>query len=76
MESDYSQAFKDHVKYSPGVMPDLQRLSMREAMGALAPYGLSLEFQGTGLVADQDPPPGSRVSRGQLARIYFQGSNR
>jgi cell division protein FtsI (penicillin-binding protein 3) len=60
---------------SPGVMPDLTRLSMREVMDALAPHSLSLEFLGTGLVYDQEPSPASPIIKGQLARIYFRGKS-
>jgi cell division protein FtsI (penicillin-binding protein 3) len=70
---DKTNLTPNKLRFSPGVMPDLSGRSMREVMEVLAPYALAIEFQGTGLVTDQEPAPGSPALRGQLARIYFGG---
>jgi hypothetical protein len=58
---------------TPGVMPDVRGLSMREVLDLLAPAEMSLEYVGSGLAVSQDPPPGAGTSQGQLARVVFAG---
>ncbi|MDR1110239.1 MAG: transpeptidase family protein [Deltaproteobacteria bacterium] len=55
----------------PGLMPDLAGLSKREVFELLAPYGLQVEYHGSGLAAEQEPLMGSNVARGQTARVRF-----
>ncbi|MDR1309513.1 MAG: PASTA domain-containing protein [Deltaproteobacteria bacterium] len=52
-------------------MPDLAGLSKREVFELLAPYGLQVEYHGSGLAAEQEPLMGSNVARGQTARVRF-----
>ncbi|MDR2422027.1 MAG: transpeptidase family protein [Deltaproteobacteria bacterium] len=56
---------------APGLMPNVQGLSMREVMGLLSPFQMTVEYAGSGLANQQYPPPGSPVVVGQLARIRF-----
>jgi cell division protein FtsI (penicillin-binding protein 3) len=62
---------KDKINYSPGIMPNLKGLTMRDVKEVLSSYFLVMEFQGTGTVSEQDPLPGLSVTKGQIARIYF-----
>jgi cell division protein FtsI (penicillin-binding protein 3) len=59
-----------------GVMPNLRGLSMREVLDILTPYHMVLEYHGTGLSASQEPPPGTLVSKGQMARVAFEAPSR
>ncbi|MDR1546892.1 MAG: transpeptidase family protein [Deltaproteobacteria bacterium] len=56
---------------TPGVMPDLAGLSMREVLRLMGPYGLTVEFQGSGLAVGQEPASGALVESGQLAKVRF-----
>ena len=64
------------------LVPDLQRLSYEEAKRRLEAAGLSVSRQDAGrpnqrnLAATfqkQDPPPGTKVSKGQVVRVWFYG---
>jgi cell division protein FtsI (penicillin-binding protein 3) len=52
-------------------MPQLTGLSLRQAMEALAPFGVSLEITGRGLVTGQSPPPGSPLPPGAVCRLHL-----
>jgi cell division protein FtsI (penicillin-binding protein 3) len=58
---------------TPGIMPDVRGLSMREVLDLLSASELSLEYQGSGLAVAQEPAPGARTGPGQLARVTFAG---
>ena len=54
-----------------GVLPDLRGLGAREAMRVLARLGLTARVQGAGVVADQDPAPGSPLDPGTTATLFL-----
>jgi cell division protein FtsI (penicillin-binding protein 3) len=62
-------------EYEPGVMPQVIGLSMRQALGVLAPQGLNLEFKGSGIAFAQEPAAGTKLPAGSYVRIYFRGSD-
>jgi hypothetical protein len=51
------------------VMPQVERLSVRQAMATLAPFNVQVEISGRGLVQSQWPPPGTPISPGTLCRL-------
>ncbi|MGH7396237.1 MAG: PASTA domain-containing protein, partial [Candidatus Rokuibacteriota bacterium] len=53
------------------VMPRLGGLSLRQAMEALAPFGVRLEIRGRGVVTGQSPAPGAPLSAGAMARVHL-----
>jgi cell division protein FtsI (penicillin-binding protein 3) len=53
------------------VMPDVKGLTMRAALDVLSRHDLILEYQGSGVAMVQDPPEGTVVERGELARVVF-----
>lgn len=55
--------FKDHV-------PDVQGMTLRDAIYVLEKTGLRVEHQGKGRVSEQSLIPGTRISRG--SRIYIR----
>ncbi|MDK2820673.1 MAG: hypothetical protein PWP31_638 [Clostridia bacterium] len=52
-------------------VPDVSGLRVTEAAQVLEAYGLTLEPQGTGQAAEQNPVPGTIVSPGNKVRIKF-----
>jgi cell division protein FtsI (penicillin-binding protein 3) len=62
-EADVLQPAED------GLMPDLRGLSARKAMLSLNRMGLTPQIQGTGLVIDQAPEPGSALIPGSTATL-------
>ncbi|MDR3134657.1 MAG: PASTA domain-containing protein, partial [Deltaproteobacteria bacterium] len=61
---------------SSGQMPDLEGLTMREVYELMAPYGMNLEYHGTGLATKQEPMVGSSVTKGQTASVLFKARRR
>lgn len=59
-----------------GLMPDLNRLTMREALKKLEAIGtvVSLDLRGSGFVVHQDPPPGMPVNEGAICVITFDAN--
>ena len=53
----------------PGIMPDLQGRSAREAAIAAARQGLVVELRGSGRVVGQTPAPGTVVEAGLTCRL-------
>src|SRR5229473_761879 len=53
------------------VMPRLAGLSLRQAMEALAPFGVRLEITGRGVVTGQTPPPGAPLAAGAVCRLQL-----
>jgi cell division protein FtsI (penicillin-binding protein 3) len=51
------------------VMPHLAGLSLRQAMGVLAPLGVRLEISGRGVVTAQSPAPGAPLAAGSVCRL-------
>src|SRR5581483_6160352 len=48
----------------PGTIPDLRRLSARDAIRTLVRIGLTATVSGTGFVVSQDPSPGAPLDSG------------
>jgi stage V sporulation protein D (sporulation-specific penicillin-binding protein) len=59
-----------------GLMPNLAGLSKREVLELLAPYGLRVEYRGSGLAEAQEPLMGASVAGGQTARVLFGARRR
>jgi cell division protein FtsI (penicillin-binding protein 3) len=53
------------------VMPRLAGLSLRQAMEALAPFGVRLEITGRGVVTGQTPPPGAPLDEDAVCRLHL-----
>jgi len=53
------------------VMPRLAGLSLRQAMEALAPFGVRLEITGRGVVTGQTPVPGAPLAAGVVCRLHL-----
>ena len=53
----------------PGIMPDLQGRSAREAAIAAARRGLVVELSGSGRVVEQSPAPGMVIESGHTCRL-------
>ncbi|MGH9254676.1 MAG: penicillin-binding protein [Vicinamibacterales bacterium] len=51
------------------VFPDLRGLGARDALRMLARLGMTARLHGTGIVVDQDPPPGSPIERGAVSTL-------
>jgi len=56
---------------SAAVMPRLAGLSLRQAMEALAPFGVRLEISGRGVVDSQSPPSGAPLAAGAMCRLHL-----
>ncbi|MBI3047945.1 MAG: transpeptidase family protein [Acidobacteria bacterium] len=54
------------------LFPDLRWLGARDALRMLARLGLTARLHGTGVVVDQDPPPGSPVERGAVSTLRLE----
>jgi cell division protein FtsI (penicillin-binding protein 3) len=51
------------------VMPRVEGLSLRQAMEALAPFGVEVEISGRGMVRGQSPPAGASLARGTVCHL-------
>ncbi len=58
----------------PGIMPDLQGRSAREAAIAAARQGLVVELHGSGRVVSQSPAPGTVIETGNTCRLTLSQS--
>jgi cell division protein FtsI (penicillin-binding protein 3) len=56
-----------------GVMPSLQGRSLRRAMAALAPFDVTIDVRGHGVVVAQSPAPGTPMSAGMPCRLTLAG---
>jgi hypothetical protein len=56
------------------VMPRLAGLSLRQALEALAPFGVRLEISGRGVVTGQTPAPGAPLPPGAVCRLHLAPS--
>ncbi|HXG04968.1 MAG TPA: penicillin-binding protein [Candidatus Binatia bacterium] len=54
---------------TPGTMPDLRGVPLREALRWLAEHGARVELSGRGRVVAQNPPPGAPFEPGALVRL-------
>ena len=53
-------------------MPDVHGLSARQALAVLGRLRLGVRVHGVGLVAGQDPPPGTPVGRDTTAVLHLE----
>ena len=60
---------KASTKAFPGIMPDLRGRSLRLAFEELQALGLTAEIQGAGIVTEQYPSPGEKISPGSVCRL-------
>ncbi len=54
------------------VMPDLQGMTIRQALGLLHASGVRCRVQGSGLAVAQDPPPGTPLELGTICVVRFE----
>jgi len=54
------------------VLPDLARLSVREALRSLACLSVHARIEGSGLVTRQEPPPGTALPLRGDCRLWFK----
>lgn len=59
----------NNKSFQNGLMPDLRGLSARKVIEVLTEVGLTARLNGNGFVFKQDPSPGTRVKRGEVAVI-------
>ena len=52
-----------------GLMPDVRRMSSRQASKILTALGLSVHLEGAGFVSHHDPPPGHTIERGATVTL-------
>jgi cell division protein FtsI (penicillin-binding protein 3) len=57
---------------SATLVPDLRGLGARDALRTLARLGLTARVLGTGVVVDQDPPPGRPIERGAVSTLRLE----
>ncbi len=57
---------------SVALVPDLRGLGARDALRMLARLGLAARVHGTGVVVDQDPPPGRPIERGAVSTLRLE----
>jgi beta-lactam-binding protein with PASTA domain len=55
-----------------GSMPDLSRVSAREAVRRLTRLGLGVRLAGTGIVVRQDIPPGTAIEPGVVCSLVLE----
>ncbi|MDE6206498.1 MAG: PASTA domain-containing protein [Muribaculaceae bacterium] len=55
-----------------GCVPDVQGISLREALTRLESRGYSVAFEGAGYVASQSPAPGTRASLGTQIKLTLR----
>jgi cell division protein FtsI (penicillin-binding protein 3) len=53
----------------PGQAPDLRGMSLRDAIASLVRRGLRVSATGSGVVVEQNPPPGSSITDGQMCAL-------
>jgi cell division protein FtsI (penicillin-binding protein 3) len=56
----------------PGSMPNLHSVSAREAVRRLTRLGLGVRLAGTGVVVQQDIPPGATIEPGLVCSLVLQ----
>ena len=56
-------------------VPDLTGKRLHEAADLLAAMGLTMQSEGSGLVTEQDPIPGTKVKSGTAIKIIFEEEN-
>ena len=54
------------------LFPDLRGLPARDALRMLARLGMTARLLGTGMVVEQDPPPGSAIERGAASTLRLE----
>lgn len=57
-------------------LPDFRGMTKREARERIAALGLAWDAQGSGWVAEQDPPPGTPLSEVTLCRLRFSNESK
>lgn len=57
-----------------GQMPNLIGQSLRQAKRSLDQYFLTIKYEGSGIVVDQSPPPGTTVFPGEICRLVAKRS--
>ncbi|MFH1138924.1 MAG: penicillin-binding protein [Pseudomonadota bacterium] len=60
------------VSAYPGVMPDLEGLSMRRVLDLMSSYNVQVNFTGSGHAVSQEPAAGARISAGEICQVRFE----
>jgi len=53
-------------------VPDFRGLTLREVLSLLEQVKIPAEIDGTGVVYDQEPPPGGRLEKGKVCRVFLR----
>lgn len=56
---------------SPGTLPDLRGMGLKDALYLLENQGYVVKLQGSGLIRSQNPPAGTRIGRGQEVTLFL-----
>ncbi|HQM48300.1 MAG TPA: penicillin-binding protein [Candidatus Hydrogenedentes bacterium] len=65
----------DFVSEGP-ILPDFVGMTKREARQRIAELGVAWDIQGSGWVAEQEPPPGTPLSEVVLCRLRFSNERK
>lgn len=57
-------------------LPDFRGMTKRQARERIAELGLAWDIQGSGWVAEQDPPPGTPLAEVTLCRLRFSNERK
>ena len=58
------------------VLPDFRGMTKRQARERIAELGLMWDIQGSGWVAEQEPPPGTPLAEVTLCRLRFSNERK
>jgi cell division protein FtsI (penicillin-binding protein 3) len=57
------------MKYTPGMVPDVTGMGLRDALLLLENYGISVQASGRGKVISQSLEAGSRINPGSQIQL-------
>ena len=60
------------ITTKPGIMPDLEGLSMRRVLDLMADYGVQVAFSGSGHAVYQKPAAGAKIAAGEVCQVRFE----
>jgi cell division protein FtsI/penicillin-binding protein 2 len=59
----------EQLSHGESILPDLRGLSLREALRKLSTLAVRADVRGTGVVATQSPPAGSKIKHGDCCQL-------